>query len=64
MITESAAYRKLEEDEMSNFGQRQPDDTSEAPRPSDSLKPHSDKMPGTMKGVAGGSPSPYWWKFE
>ena len=43
---------------MSNFGQRQSDDTAEAPRTSDSPKPHGDKMPGTVKGVAGGSPSP------
>jgi hypothetical protein len=42
---------------MSNFGQRQPDDSVESRDTSDSPKPHGDKMSGAVQGVAiGGRP--------
>ena len=43
---------------MSNFGQRQPDDTAESPGTLDSPKPHGGKMSGAVQGMVGGGRLP------
>ena len=45
----SAASRKPEENELSDFGQSQPKDAARAPGSLDSPKPHGDKLAGAVK---------------
>jgi hypothetical protein len=55
----SASGRNLEENEMSDFGQKQPDGGAGAPGSPVSPKPHGDKLAGAVRGSGGGEqPSP------
>jgi hypothetical protein len=49
----SATNRKHEENEMSNFDQKQPDGSADAPGSLDSPKPHGDKLAGAVQGATG-----------
>jgi hypothetical protein len=50
----SARGQNLEENEMSDFGQKQPDGAAGAPGLPDSPKPHGDKLAGAVRGSGGG----------
>ena len=50
----SAGSRKSEENEMSDFGQKQPDPDAEAPGSPDSPKPHGDKLANAVRAAAKG----------
>jgi hypothetical protein len=47
----SVSSRKSQEDEMSNFGQKQPDPAPGEPGSPDSPKPHGDKLAGVARGA-------------
>ena len=47
----SASSRNLEENEMSDFGQKQPDSAAGASGSGDSPKPHGDKLAGVAQGA-------------
>ncbi len=49
----STTSRKQEENEMPNFGQKQPAGSAEAPGSPDSPKPHGDKLVDAVEGVIG-----------